>query len=123
MSNPKPIVLIVDDDVMISQAIARALRNETFEVRACSSAQEALEIFKHSPIALVITDFQMPGTSGLGLIRDLLKIRPDFKRMILSGFSDPGMIQSALESGEIHRYLKKPIDATQLKEAIYTLIE
>jgi adenylate cyclase len=71
---PAARVLIVDDDISVTDTFSRMLRLEGYEVWAALSAQEGLELAKaHSPHA-VILDLRMPITSGLQFLRSLREI-------------------------------------------------
>jgi len=64
-------VLIADDEVHIVQVVAIKLRNNGYTVISASNGTEALEMIRSTPCDAVITDYQMPGMTGLELIEKL----------------------------------------------------
>jgi CheY-like chemotaxis protein len=67
MASSKPIlpVLIVDDDLVILDMLRTVLQEEGFPVASANNAAAALFVLERTPVALVVTDFMMPGFSGL----------------------------------------------------------
>ena len=79
-------VLCVDDEICILSLLKRLLRKEPYEVLLINNGEEALEILKNREIALIISDYKMPGISGLDLVRQARKISPRTKSILISGF-------------------------------------
>src|SRR5579862_7681111 len=65
------IILAVDDEAHILHVVSLKLKNAGFTVLTAKDAEEALELASANPIDMLITDFQMPGMSGLDLARKL----------------------------------------------------
>src|SRR5438093_7379867 len=63
----RPGILVVDDDAGIRENIADLLSTENYEVVAAANADEAMRVLDSQPIALLLTDFQMPGPKGVDL--------------------------------------------------------
>jgi DNA-binding response OmpR family regulator len=63
-----PMILIVDDDVVLARAFARALIGEGYDVRAVHTAEEALQIVRAKPPDAIILDFRMPLINGAGFL-------------------------------------------------------
>lgn len=113
--------LIVDDEVMIRNGIARIIAScgEEWEVAgAMADGQEALEyIHEHQgDIDLLITDVRMPVMDGLTLIQEAKK-NYDFDSLIISGYDDFQYVKTAMREGAVD-YLLKPIDRRQLRERL-----
>jgi two-component system alkaline phosphatase synthesis response regulator PhoP len=68
---PTKTILVADDEVHIVQVVAIKLRNNGYTVVTASSGAEALEIIRQTPCDAVITDYQMPGMTGIELIEKL----------------------------------------------------
>ncbi len=64
-------ILVADDEVHIVQVVAIKLRNNGYSVVTASSGIEALEIIRQTPCDALITDYQMPGMTGIELIEKL----------------------------------------------------
>ncbi|MCM3746123.1 AraC family transcriptional regulator [Paenibacillus pasadenensis] len=111
--------LIVDDEEMIRNGIARLVRScgEEWEiVAALSDGQEAMDYLDQSfgAIDLLITDVKMPVMDGLTLISEG-KRRYSFFPLVISGYDEFQYIQSALREGAIDYFLK-PIDREQFRK-------
>lgn len=70
-------ILLVDDEVAITDINSRYLKQEGYSVRIAHNGLEALDIFKKEPIALIITDIMMPVMDGYDLISEVQSLSPD----------------------------------------------
>src|SRR6476660_9512061 len=77
-------ILIVDDEEIIRDLFAASL-GEVYSCETAADAQEALEILAREPFALVITDVQMPGLSGIELLRKIKELYNDTAVIMVSG--------------------------------------
>ncbi len=111
-------ILIVDDEQDSLAALQRLLRKEPFTTHIASGAISALDLLKEIDCKLVITDLRMPEMTGLELIQCLKKDHPDIIRIILSGTEDIGMIIDSINTGEIFRFISKPVVPDQFKQII-----
>jgi len=84
----EPVLLVVEDEVLIRLAVADFLRNEGFTVIEAGSAREALTVLKaRSDISLVVTDIHMSGAlEGLDLIREIRRSFPSVKIITASAY-------------------------------------
>jgi response regulator RpfG family c-di-GMP phosphodiesterase len=107
-------VLLVDDHAGFLGSL-RGLLGSRYEVLTASSGVQALATCQaHGPFALVVSDFAMPGMTGVELLAELAERWPDTTRILLTGCADLGLAQEALERGAIFRYLTKPPQPPQL---------
>jgi two-component system response regulator RegA len=111
-------VLLVDDDTVLRERLARGLREHGFDVRTAADVHEALEAARTDPPELVVADLRMPGPSGLTLIELLLAIEPATRIVMLTGWGSVPTAVEALQKGAAH-YLQKPVT---LKELIAVLV-
>ena len=86
--NSRTRILIVDDNRQGLIARQHVLRESGHDVAICETAREALDRFQRESFDLVITDFKMPASSGVDLIRDLRSLKPEVPIILISGFSD-----------------------------------
>ncbi len=98
----------------------RSLERLGYRVVACGDAAEALVRFRADPaaIALVLTDLNMPGLSGVELARLVLEVRPEMPVLLTSGFISEEVRQSALANG-VREILRKPVLLPDLSEAVF----
>jgi two-component system cell cycle response regulator len=107
-------VLVVDDSAVYRKLVERALETETYSLLFAKSGQEALELFsQHSP-SIVITDWMMPGFSGLELCERIRTNAPSYTYIIvLTAKSEKDSVVKGLAAGA-DDYLTKPFDAEEL---------
>lgn len=112
----RPIIFTVDDDVSVSQAIARDLRSRYSDryriIRATSGAEAltALEEFarRDAPVALVLSDHRMPEMTGIELLDRVRPIAPGAKLLLLTAYADTDVAIRAINSIGLDHYLMKP---------------
>jgi CheY-like chemotaxis protein len=94
-------ILCVDDDAVILLTDEGLLQNLGYRVTALASGAEAVAAVRESPqrFDLVVTDFNMPDTSGLDVARQIAAIRPDLPVLICSGYIDADLQACAAEAG------------------------
>ena len=112
-------VLFVDDEVKILHALKRGLVDEPYEMFFADSGREALEMLMHSEIHVIVTDMRMPEMDGLELLRKVKVEYPHVIRIVLSGYTDIEVLLTAINQGEIFRFMTKP---WKLNEEIKTTI-
>ena len=82
----KPLVLVVDDDESVREVVMTSLEAAGFAAEGAADAADALaSIDRGTAIDAVITDFYMPGTNGLDLIREVQKRYPTLPAILLTG--------------------------------------
>ena len=114
----RPIVLRVDDDDRVLSSLRRSFRREPFEVETAESGERALERLSASPaIALVISDFRMPGMNGLELLKIVRQRHRATARILLSGWTSE-ISPSELEAADLFASHEKPWDDAELKASI-----
>jgi CheY-like chemotaxis protein/anti-sigma regulatory factor (Ser/Thr protein kinase) len=116
-------VMYVDDDQALVFLIVRVLKRRGFTVTAFTDPQEALAAFQAAPNAydLVVTDYNMPGYSGIDLLRQLKLIRADLPVALASGYVTPELEQSAIREGA-NALIYKPDDVSEFCETVQRLI-
>ena len=111
-------LLCVDDEQHITHAFERFCRNEGIRMFKASSAGEALQILEHETVDLIVSDYHMPGKSGLELLHEVHLRWPRVAGFIASGFLELPKISNALKEGYIQGFLQKPWKREELKELI-----
>lgn len=112
-------ILIVDDEVQITEIIRRYLSAEGYCIATYTNSGEALEEFQKDPdqFDLIITDMTMPYMTGAELSQRLLSIRPDIPIILCTGQSEIIDRKKAYAMG-IAIYLKKPVSKQDLVAAV-----
>lgn len=117
MDGEGPSLLLVDDDVVLRERLARALERRGYRVRTAASVDEALELARAQPPKYAVIDLRMPGRSGLEFLRELRALDTSCQALILTGY---GSIPTAVEATRLGAvgYLQKPVDAHDVVAAL-----
>lgn len=122
-AQPQRRVLIVDDEENVCHALRRSLRREGYELTLCHHPLQALELLRDARFDLVISDHLMPDMTGLEFLKLVHDRMPDAMRIMLTGHADMQTAISAINQGEIYRFLTKPWDDTELKVTLHLAFE
>lgn len=115
-------ILIVDDDPMIRHFVDLVLTQQGFKVVTAASSDTAMQLLGREGFALVLLDINMPGMSGLDVLR-LMRARPGRpKILMMTAHRDPATIMKALEQGA-DGYLAKPFKPHDLLKRIETVLK
>jgi len=104
----KRTVLFVDDEEKLLRSLKRGLLDEPYKTIFANSGKEALEILQQQEVHVLVTDMRMPEMSGLELLRIVKKEYPRIVRMVLSGYTQITTLLTAINQGEIHKFITKP---------------
>ena len=116
-----PRILIVDDEIEITEILADLL-SDHYECLKAGSAEEALSRLCQSEFHLVISDITMPGMSGLEMIPHIKQLSPDTVVVMISGMQTVESAIGALRLGAFD-YLMKPFDLRQVEAVVKRALE
>ena len=116
-------ILFVDDEPVILRAIGRLLYKERYTLHFAENGVEALDVMAKTPIQVLVTDMKMPKMDGLSLLRKVKELYPDTVRLALSGYLQIGQLLPCINSGEIFRFIIKPAQTEDLKQALQDAID
>jgi len=108
-STPKPSILLVDDDERLRSRMSRAFAERGYETQQADGYDGAIAIAKRESTEYAVVDLRMPGKSGLELVRELHRIDPATKIVVLTGYGSIATALEAVRLGATH-YLTKPAD-------------
>ena len=125
---PKPVILAVDDDISVLEAVVQDLRRqygERYRILRAGSGQAALDTCEQlnkrgDAVALIVSDQRMPGMTGVTLLERVQEIYPEAKRTLLTAYADTEAAIQAINSARIHYYLTKPWDPPE--ERLYPVL-
>lgn len=101
-------ILVVDDEMIVLNALKETLERERYHVLASTSPKKALEMLANNTFAVVISDQRMPEMSGLEFLTECKKIQPDATRILITAVLSLPTIVDAINKGEIFRFVAKP---------------
>ena len=115
-------ILIVDDVDIQRETVAHMLNHLQYQVDAVASGEEAIRYIQSKSVDLILLDMIMdPGIDGLETYRGILKVSPQQKAIITSGFSETDRVREALRLGA-GQYIKKPFTLQKIGEAVRTAL-
>ena len=106
-------ILIVDDELVVRDSLARWFESEDFEVVAAPSAHEALECVARQRFDLALVDIKMPGVDGIELQQRLHEADAELPVVIMTGYASVETAVKALKNGA-YDYITKPFDPDEL---------
>jgi two-component system response regulator HupR/HoxA len=107
-------VLIVDDEPRVLDAVEAILAAE-FRVLRAEGGEQALERLRSAEIAVILTDYRMPGMNGVELLRRSQELAPDALRIVLTAYTDVDSLMEAINAGRIYHFVPKPWDPNELR--------
>ena len=110
-------LVLVDDDKSFLQRLGRAMEQRGFEVRMGASVAEGLELIRQKPPAFAVVDLRLEDGSGLDVLAELARLRPDSRSIVLTGYGNFATAVSAVKLGAVD-YLAKPADADEVTDAL-----
>src|SRR6202522_4174155 len=126
---PKPILLAIDDDTSVLEAVVQDLRRhygQNYRILRAASGGAALDICRQllerkETVALFLSDQRMPGLTGVDFLQQAMVIFPEAKRVLLTAYADTEAAIRAINTARIHYYLTKPWDPPE--EKLYPVID
>lgn len=118
-------ILIIDDDYHILMMINKMLERAGFEVELALNGNEGLELFKQTPVDLVICDIIMPEKEGLETIREMKRLSSDIKILAMSGggrVSSDNYLNTAIAFGAT-KTMGKPFSQKQMVSTVRELLD
>ena len=110
-------LLLVEDDAVLRERLARALRERGLEVIAAGDLATAQLAARGDPPELAVVDLRLPDGLGLDLVRELKAIDPTTRIVVLTGYGSIATAVEAIKLGAVN-YLAKPVDADEILAAL-----
>jgi DNA-binding NtrC family response regulator len=117
-------IVLVDDEPAIANTLCKIIRGAGYRVFAAYDAESAMMLCRHHSAALLISDVNMPGISGLELAGQLSREMPACHIILFSGHVDTApLLAAAGRQGNHFQYLVKPVHPEDLLGRIRTISE
>ena len=110
-------LIIVDDDTPFRERLGRSMEKKGFDVESSPGFQESLNMVSKSSFDFAIVDMRLEDGSGLELVKQIQKISPNTKSLLLTGYGNIATAVAAIKSGAID-YLPKPAEIDQIYDAL-----
>ncbi|MBF0272048.1 MAG: EAL domain-containing protein [Magnetococcales bacterium] len=117
-NKPERVLLVVDDEPCILQAIQRVLRRDGYRILATSSVREGFDLLSQHSVGVVVCDQRMKEMAGTEFLRRTKELHPDTVRIVLSGYTELSSVIDAVNRGAIYKFLTKPWEDDALSQGI-----
>ena len=110
-------LMIVDDDELLRERIAKAIPMEALGLELCGEAEngiQALELFERSRPQIVIMDINIPLLNGIDTAKRILQEDDDVNIIIITGYGTVDFAQEAIRNGMVD-FMLKPVDEQELE--------
>jgi putative two-component system response regulator len=111
-------IMFVDDEVGIRNSLKRMFADSAHTVLIAASAAEALELLRVNTCAVIVSDNQMPGETGIEFLTKARQLAPDTVRVMMTAYADLGTALNAINQCEAYRFVVKPWDNQELMELV-----
>ncbi|HCA35208.1 MAG TPA: hypothetical protein DEP13_01065 [Gammaproteobacteria bacterium] len=111
-------ILLVDDDSLVANSLARLLRTKGYDVSICPDPKAALVICKNRTFDLIITDQHMPVMYGTEFAQQAKKLQPAARIILISSYSDFEQVINAFNMVAIDQQVLKPWDNSDLLKVV-----
>ncbi len=115
-------ILIVDDEVSMREFLSILLEREGYLPRAAADAEDALKLLESEEFALIISDVNMPGLNGIGLLERVKKLSPETAVLLITAFSTAEQAVEAMKLGA-YDYIAKPFKVEEIKVLVRNALE
>jgi len=119
----KRTILLVDDEVHVTNSLKRMLDMEGYNVLTAISAEEAFELLANNSISVVISDQRMPIMTGTEFFRKIKDIHPNVVRILMTGFADFEAVTEAVNQGAVLKFISKPWNDDSVKSSVSEAIK
>ncbi|GAB1409393.1 response regulator [Desulfovibrionales bacterium] len=115
-------LLIVDDEPIARANLKHVLSREGYDVDVAANGEEALALMQRKEFDCIVTDLKMDRMDGLQLLEAARTVAPHTRFILVTGYATVDTAVQAIKTGAVH-YLAKPIDLTELREAVRSVLE
>lgn len=122
MTEQKIAVLYIDDERHNLYAFRAAFRTD-YDIYLAEGGEEARQILAEKTIPIIIADQRMPKETGIEFFESIKESQPYAMRILLTGYTDIQAVISAVNLGNIYRYLQKPWREEEIRQAIESAYE
>lgn len=120
--NARGRILVVDDVKLLCEGLVRLLRQAQIEGVVAHGVADALQLVEKHHFDCVITDVMMPGLSGVELVEELGRIRPDLKCIVMTGYATRDLINRLKAARNVIAIQTKPLDVPRLIDKVSSLL-
>lgn len=114
-------ILIVDDELIVRDSLAKWFREEGYQVGTAENAHQALAMLARQDWDIALVDIKMPDMDGIQLQTRFREVKPELKVIIMTGYASVETAVSALKNGA-YDYVVKPFDPEEMAHSVHNAI-
>ncbi|MHC4119444.1 MAG: sigma-54-dependent transcriptional regulator [Planctomycetota bacterium] len=101
-------ILLADDEVTFRETFAKVLREEDMSVTVVGNGTDAIDAVMKQPFGVAVLDIRMPGADGIKVLREIMRIRPETRVIMITAYGTVEMAVEAIKLGACD-YVMKPV--------------
>ena len=114
----KPNIMFVDDSISVLKSLKWIFMDEPYHLFPFVSPLKALKAIDSKEFSVVVADQSMPEMAGIEFLKKVKQRSPDTVGMIMSGFVEPEIASNVMNRGVVNRFIQKPLDINEIKQAV-----
>ena len=114
-------ILVVDDEMIVREALSNYLREDGYEAVAVETGEEALKKVEGERWNVLFVDLKMPGMDGLAVLREVKKITSDLPVIIITAYASIDSAVQAMKDGA-YDYIVKPFSSKELIARMHAVL-
>jgi two-component system, cell cycle response regulator CpdR len=116
-TEPSARILVAEDNPSVREFIVRSLTGVGYDVTAVADGQQALDVLVNERFAVLVTDIVMPNVDGIALALKAVRLFPDLRIVMISGYAQERMRAHNLDA-LVHRVIAKPFAMEEICGAV-----
>src|SRR5882672_1678468 len=116
-SESSPRVLVAEDNPVVREFIVRSLLSAGYKITAVADGQQALDMLAQEKFDVLVTDIVMPNLDGIALALKAVRLYPDLRIVMISGYAQERMRAHNLDA-LVHRIIAKPFSLEEICDAV-----
>jgi len=115
-------IMFVDDSNSVLESLRLIFMDEPYHIFAFNSPHEALCAIEGKEFAVVVAEQSMTEMDGIEFLNKVKQRFPDTEGIIMYGFIKPKTVLNAITRGDVYRFIKKPLDINEIKQAVAVVL-
>jgi len=111
-------IMFVDDSISVLESLRWIFMDEPYHIFLFNGPLKALKAIDSKEFAVVVADQSMPEMTGIEFLQKAKQRSPDTVGMIMSGFVEPETASNVMNRGVVNRFIEKPLDINEIKQAV-----
>jgi len=116
-------LLFVDDEENILNSLKRLFQDDGYEIYTVTNGFDGIKLLNEHEFSLILSDYRMPELNGVEFLKLAREKSPETVRIILTGFADMDTAVTAINEGEVYKFIEKPWESECIKVQIKRAVE